>query len=98
MLKPARSKLDPSVLDAIRAKETDLIWCTVCHSDEYVLLERARRRRRNGLGVWDVDYTCMSCDSFYGHEIEIENLNAKMAFAIITVMQQPGTSVRVNPA
>lgn len=73
------------------------IWCNVCQTDEYVLLERARRRRRNGAGVWDVDYTCMHCDSFYGHEIDVENLNAAMAFAIITVMQEPGQSVRVNP-
>lgn len=73
------------------------IWCDQCQTDEYVLLERARRRRRNGTSYWDVDYTCTHCDSFYGHEIEVENLNATMAFAIITVMQEPGVGVRVNP-
>lgn len=73
------------------------IGCNVCQNDEYVLLERARRRRRNGAGVWDVDYNCMHCDSFYGHEIDVDDLNAAMAFAIITLLQEPGQSVRGNP-
>lgn len=97
MLKKATTKPDPQIMDAIQAEKSGRIWCSVCDTDEYVLLERARRRRRNGSGVWDVDYTCMSCDNFYGHEIEIEDLNATMAFAIITVVQQPGISVRVHP-
>lgn len=97
MLKQVKTKPDPKVLEIIQTGATDRIWCDECGTDEYVLLERARRRRRNGIGVWDVDYTCMNCDCFYGHEIEVENLDVKMAFAIITVMQEPGTSVRVNP-
>ncbi|ALV44874.1 hypothetical protein MB46_04485 [Arthrobacter alpinus] len=96
MLRQAPTKPDPHILATIEADASDRIWCDECHTDQYVLLERARRRRRNGAGVWDVDYTCMHCDSFYGHEIEIDDLNAATAYAIITVMQQPGTSVRVN--
>jgi hypothetical protein len=97
MFKQSTTKPDPHIMDAIQIGVTDSIWCDECQTDAYVLLERARRRRHNGEGVWDVDYTCMQCDSFYGHEIEIEDLNAATAFAIITVMQQPGESVRVHP-
>lgn len=73
------------------------IWCETCRTDEYVLLERARRRRRNGVGVWDVDYTCTNCDNFYGHEIKIEDLKPAMAMAIITVIQDSRQGARLNP-
>ncbi|SEE18762.1 hypothetical protein SAMN04489740_0841 [Arthrobacter alpinus] len=88
---------DENQVTGMDSNSTSNIWCNVCQTDEYILLESASRRRRNGSGVWDVDYTCMHCDSFYGHEIEIEDLNASTAFAIITLMQEPGHSVRVNP-
>lgn len=80
------------------SESASTIWCDICQTDQYLLLERARRRRRNGESVWDVDYICTNCDRFYGHEIEIEDLNATMAFAIITVVQQPGIGVRVHPS
>lgn len=97
MLKQSKTTSDPHVVETIQTEEPERIWCDECDTDEYVLLERARRRQRDGSRVWDVDYTCMNCDSFYGHEIEIEDLNARTACAIITVMQVPGHSVRVNP-
>ncbi|WP_139244215.1 hypothetical protein [Arthrobacter alpinus] len=97
MFKQSKNTSDPHALERIQTGETDQIWCDECETDEYVLIESARRRRRNDAGVWDVDYTCMNCDNFYGHEIEIDDLNTATAHAIITVMQEPGHSARVNP-
>ncbi|WP_104086579.1 MULTISPECIES: hypothetical protein [unclassified Arthrobacter] len=58
----------------------NLIWCGVCDSDEYVIIERARWYRLEGEGSWDIDYTCMNCDSFYGHVVkEAEVTRALMA-------------------
>ncbi len=45
----------------------DRIWCEACGTDQFVLLERALRRRRHGGGFWDVDYFCARCGNSYGH-------------------------------
>ena len=66
-----------------------IIWCQQCQSDEHIVIEGARRRKRNGGGIWDVDYCCTHCDSFYRHEIQLETLSKAMAHAMISVIQQP---------
>ena len=73
------------------SESKDRIWCDVCGTDEYILIEHAHKRRHHKTSVWDVDYWCTECDSFYGHDIRPETLTTPMAYAIISLVQH------VNP-
>lgn len=67
---------------------TEVISCGQCKTDAYILIERASRRKRKGLVIWDVDYTCTNCDNFYGHEIRPEALSKAMVHALVSVIQR----------
>ncbi|WP_104086582.1 hypothetical protein [Arthrobacter sp. GMC3] len=69
MVKKAASPTDEQILAIVQETKADGIWCVVCSSDKYILIERARWRHRIAEGSWDVDYTCTKCDSFYGHVV-----------------------------
>ncbi|RAN79656.1 hypothetical protein B5P43_12760 [Bacillus sp. SRB_336] len=61
--------MDPKLLEKVEESPDDRIWCQGCGTDEFLLVERARWRRRHGEGLWDIDYFCTKCDSFYGHVV-----------------------------
>lgn len=90
MLKPVSTKPDPQIMAKVQAPATERIWCDECQTDQYILIEEARKRRHHGESTWDVDYTCTNCDSFCGHEIQTETLTTPMAFAIIELVQRKG--------
>ncbi|MGO4384910.1 hypothetical protein [Specibacter sp. RAF43] len=58
------------------------IWCETCGSDEFILIEKARWYRRRGEGMWDIDYTCTNCDSFYGHVVREADTTAALIAAM----------------
>lgn len=45
-------------------------WCSVCGTDEYLIvedLEPALDIDLSGHPLWNISYSCSECDSFYGH-------------------------------
>ena len=70
MFERATSTVNAKTLAMAQDAKSGRIWCEVCGSDEYIFIERARWRRRQGDGSWDIDYTCTKCDSFYGHLVK----------------------------
>jgi hypothetical protein len=85
MVKKATSLLDDKTLATGKDSKVGRIWCDVCGSDDYILIERARWRRLVDEGSWDIDYSCTNCDSFYGHVVResdvTQSLMAAMAIA-----------------
>ncbi|AIY00909.1 hypothetical protein ART_1310 [Arthrobacter sp. PAMC 25486] len=66
------------------------IWCEVCDTDEYILIEHAHKRRHHKASTWDVEYSCTECETFYAHDIFSETLTTPMAYAIIAIVQRSG--------
>lgn len=83
MLKRVSSKVSEEILAAAQESKNDRIWCEVCGSDSYILIERARWRRRHGDGFWDIDYMCTNCDSFYGHVVKDEEVTPALMAAMV---------------
>lgn len=79
------SNVDPNLLKAVEESHADQIWCGVCGTDEFVLVEKARWRRRHGEGTWDVDYFCSKCDSFYGHVVRDAEVTPAILAALAVV-------------
>lgn len=69
--------------------ESAPLWCGVCGTDEYILIEMARWRRRRGTGAWDIDYTCTNCDSFYAHAVADEDITAALIAAMSVATREP---------
>jgi hypothetical protein len=62
MEKQLSPKFDQRLLEAVQETPAERIWCEACGTDEFVLVERARWRRRHGKGFWDVVYLCTQGD------------------------------------
>lgn len=87
--KPTKTTIDHHLLAANAAPAAGRIWCAECHSDEFILIEQARRRRNHGADIWDVDYTCMKCENFYGHLVDGIDVSDEFLAAMALVVQQP---------
>lgn len=74
-----------NLLENVQETPADRIWCDVCGTDEFVLVERARWRRRHGQGFWDVDYVCTRCDRFYGHVVRDQDVTPAVLAAMAAV-------------
>ena len=85
MDKQLSPKVDQDLLEAVQESPAERIWCEACGTDEFVLVERARWRRRHGEGFWDVDYVCTRCDRFYGHVVRDEDLTPAVLAAMAAV-------------
>ena len=59
------------------------VWCAACETDEHITIESAHRHRRDGVMIWDVDYSCTNCGRPYGHEIRAATLTSHLASVII---------------
>lgn len=89
MLKPTRTTIDAQVLAAVVSPASGRIWCEECRTDDFILIEQARRVRNHGDDIWDVDYTCMNCESFYGHLVDGSDVSAAFLAAMALVVQEP---------
>lgn len=80
----AMSKVNDQLLATVEedAAAFGRIWCDVCGTDKYILIELARWRRRHGVEFWDIDYTCTNCDNFYGHVVKDPDVTPALAAAL----------------
>jgi hypothetical protein len=85
MEKRGSSEVDPNLLGKVEESPAARIWCQRCGTDEFVLVERARWRRRHGEGVWDIDYFCTNCGSFCGHVVRNAEVPRTLAAAMAAV-------------
>lgn len=93
MQKRAIPKADQSVHASVEAATVSRLWCEVCGTDEFLLIEKARWRRRLGEGSWDIDYTCTSCDTFYGHVVKDSDVAPSLFAAMAAVGGDPTTNL-----
>ncbi len=87
-------KVDPKLLAGAPESPADRIWCGVCGTDEFILIEHAAWRRHSGRGGWDIDYTCTNCDSVYGHAVR----DADATPALLAAMAAARNEAAQDPA
>jgi hypothetical protein len=58
------------------------LWCTVCDTDEHLIIESIDSLRPPNLKMVDVAYTCGECDYFYAHPADV--------FQVADVLNRPG--------
>lgn len=86
-----------NLLENVQETPADRIWCDACGTEEFILVERARWRRRHDQGFWDVDYVCTRCDSFYGHVVRDQDVTPAVLAAMAAVTTGAGNGRAARP-
>jgi hypothetical protein len=63
------------------------VWCSVCDTDEHLIIESIDSLRPPSARLVDVAYTCGECDYFYAHPADVAHVAA--------VLNRPGQALGV---